>query len=121
MKVVVTQPVGTQLFFEVESPQVTTLSHIADLVEQEEGVPSALQLFQYGTGQRAHLSDTLAVLTQDKEILDLKVFYDLDGQGGLRCETTKPHCGCMICCFECRCIKNYTCNCCCCEVGCTLL
>ena len=121
MKVIVNQPVGTQLFFDVDASEYLTIAHIAKLVETEEGIPANFQLYSIGKETWAEHSDRIAPFVKDNEELELDLVYDLDGQGGLRCETTKPHCGINICCLECRCIKKYDIACCCCEMGCSIM
>ena len=121
MRVVVNQPVGTQLFFDVDASEKPTIADIAQLVEAEEGVPASLQLYSINREIWAEHSDTIVPMMKGEEILELDVVYKLDGMGGIRCETTKPHCGCNVCCFETRCIKKNDLSCFCCEMGCSIM
>mmetsp|Transcript_13422 Transcript_13422/g.16899 ORF Transcript_13422/g.16899 Transcript_13422/m.16899 type:complete len:123 (+) Transcript_13422:1-369(+) len=122
MRVIVNQPVGTQLFFDINEPKQTTVGQIAHMVEEEEGVPVSYQLYSAGKECWANHEEPLSsFLKDDSQTIELDVTYDLDGQGGLRCETAKPSCACHFCCFEARCIKKYDCYCCCCEAGCNIM
>jgi len=120
MRVVVNQPVGTQLFFDIEAKPETTVGHIARLVAEEEGVPVEFQLYSAGKECWANHDESLLNFVKG-DTLELDVTYDLSGQGGLKCETAKPQCACHVCCFESRCIKKYDCFCCCCEASCNIM
>lgn len=122
MRITINQPAGTQLFFDVIPTEQTTIRNIASLVEDSEGIPANIQLYSVGEEIWANHDETILSLAknnQDELVLDVK--YDLDGQGGVKCETASPKCACHLCCCEMRCIKKYDCFCCCCEGSCTIL
>ena len=122
MRVVVNQPSGSQLFYDVENN--LTLKELSQIIQNEEGIPNDLQLFRVPGNDKFLCSSARIELLSNSDTLSLNVLYDLEGGGsdGCKCETTKPNCNLELLCFHCglQCKFNHA-HCCCLDTQCAIL